>query len=172
MARRAAALRASERKQAVLRLHGARRHPGSRTGWQARYGRRRTGNSGLRCHFRNQRPAAAERRSQRAGCRQSLLHVGRHGHPALQQTMVARGRVRAHLELRPGKRIFRADRPPEHLSAHAKRSDQRGKRRRLRVPDLVGQDLRDVQKGPGTCGSRHTYGTNPVNRSVARSRRR
>ena len=82
----------------------------------------------------------------------SLLDVGYHGDQALQQTMVAGGRVRTHLEPRSNKRIFWPGPPTEHLSAHAERPDQRGPRRTLRVPDLVGQDSTVRTKVHGICG--------------------
>ena len=93
------------------------------------------------------RSAAGQHRSQRAQLQQSLLDVGHHGEQALQQTMVAGGRVRTHLEPRSGKRIFRTARPTEHLSSDAERPDQCGQRWAVPVQNLVGQDLRHV-RGP------------------------
>ena len=113
--------------------------------------------------------AARQHRPQCARRRQPLLDVGHHGNQALQQAVVAGGRVRAYLEPRPGERILRSGRPPEHLSADAERPDQCWRGRAVRVQDLVGQDLRHVRRALGTCGSRRFCATSPGSPSGAHS---
>ena len=67
---------------------------------------------------------AHQHRAQCARRRQPLLDVGHHRNQALVRQVVAGGRIRAHLEPRPGERILRSARPPEHLSADAERPYQ------------------------------------------------
>ena len=88
------------------------------------------------------------------------------------RTMVARGRLRAHLEPRPGERILRSVRPQQHLSADAERPDQCRQGWAVRVQDLVGQDSRHVRRAMGRARSRRSCGISPVSPSGARSRRR
>ena len=56
---------------------------------------------------------------------QRVLDVGDRGHPPSAGPLVARRRIRAHVEPRPGVELFGAGGPEQHVSADAERSDQR-----------------------------------------------
>ena len=93
--------------------------------------------------------AAPQHRPQCARRRQPLLDVGDHGDQAPYRAVVAGGRLRAHLEPRPGERILRSVCPQQRLSADAERPDQCWQGWTVRVPDLVGQDSRHVRRAMG-----------------------
>ena len=92
---------------------------------------------------------AHQHRPQCARRRQPSLDVGDHGDQALHRAVVAGGRLRAHLEPRPGERILRSVRPQQRLSADAERPDQCRQGWAVRVQDLVGQDSRHVRRAVG-----------------------
>ena len=135
--------------RAVRRVHGAGFYFRSGAGRASRHGRRWARDSGLPPQARACGSGARQHRPQCARRRQPLLDVGDHGKQAPDRSVVAGGRIRAHLEPRPGERILRAARPPKHVSADAERPDQRWHGWAVRVPDLVGQDSRHVRRSVG-----------------------
>ena len=93
--------------------------------------------------------APAVRRARRATCRrtcrlrQRLLHVGDHGHEAVQQSMVAARDVRPHLGEGILERLLRQHRAAEQPAGDAERRDQHG-RRPAGIHDVAGQTARHL----------------------------